>query len=204
MDRKARVLRIRLHGSLGHPSSGMSPCRWIAPVMAFKVALATGAAMLIVALPARATEPTCGGVAMPIVLNSSFDMTIGPKLGVFSIDGGPFKDGKNTCQAIHIDCLKQTGSCQTATAAVMVEQDRHPRIIGIFVSDEMKINRWTEDEIIASGQTHLCKWSQLFVNYKSRKVRVVETSGAGCKGGPVIDVLDVQSDPLYLEQPVAR
>ncbi len=149
----------------------------------------------------EAAEPTCGGVAMPLRLFSS-DGAMDAKIGGFVVDGSLFQDGKNTCQAVHIACFKATGSCETAIAVMIFEKDRYPRILGIFISDEIKISRWTNNEIVAAGQTHLCKWSQLFVNYTTNKIRLIETSGSGpgCAGGPVINVLDVETDPLYLQR----
>src|SRR6266568_7593268 len=127
--------------------------------------------MLAVTSAVSAAEPTCGGVAMPLRVFSS-DGAMDAKIGVFVVDGSLFLDGKNTCQAVHIACFKETGSCETAIAVMIFEKDRYPRILGIFVSNEMKISRWTNDEIVAAGQTHLCKWSQLFVNYATNKIRL--------------------------------
>lgn len=141
--------------------------------------------------PAFAGEPTCGGVAMPPLMRADFDRDMIKATDVFALDGALFKDGKNLCRAVNIECVKSSNECQVAVANMWFPGG-HPAILNIVV-DPMQIRQWTENGISAAGQIGLCKRRELFVSFDSKKVRLVETSGSGprCPGGPMVEVLDV-------------
>ena len=169
------------------------------PAIILALALAaTGTAATAGPAHAVAAEVTCGGVVMGHVMESTFDKDIRKAFpDNFGIDGALFENGKNLCKPVTIQCYKSTNNCELMIVNFWFGGP-HPEFLFTTIYAPMQIRQWTENGINASGQIGLCLWGQLSVNYGTQKVRFVTTAGAGpgCKGGPVIDVLDVQSDPL--------
>ena len=164
------------------------------------LALAAAGTAAVTAGPAHAVaaEATCGGVVMGHVMKSTFDKDIRKAFpDTFLIDGALFENGKNLCKPVTIQCYKTTNNCEVVIVNLWFGGP-YPEFLFTTIYDPMQIRQWTENGINASGQIAQCLWGQLSVNYDTQKVRFVTTagSGPGCKGGPVIDVLDVESDPL--------
>ena len=169
-----------------------------AAFLALVLAAAGTAAVTAGPTHAVAAEATCGGVVMGHVMKSTFDKDIRKAIpNTFTIDGALFENGKNLCRPVTIQCYKSANNCEVAIVNLWFGGP-HTEFLSITIYDPMQINQWTANEINASGQIGLCLWGQLFVNFDTQKVRFVTTagSGPGCKEGPVIDVLDVESDPL--------
>jgi hypothetical protein len=166
--------------------------------------LGTFACATMIAMPVLAAEPTCGGVALPVFTGmADHDGAFAKKNGYFSGEGTLFKDGKNTCVAANIECTRDAGTCQIITVAIDGKTGKYPHIFGIFTTSPIEITKWTDNEIVAAGQSHLCKWTQLFVDYPAHTVRII-TSSSVCSGSdmapPQTEVLDLGSDPLFFQR----
>jgi hypothetical protein len=144
---------------------------------------------------AAAQEPKCG-VDMPhTTTRLSFDATTIEKSGIFSIDGGLYREGEaGTCVAVHIDCFKKTNQCDMVEVQIL-KLGPYPEIGPITPTDPMRIVEWTKDGLTAAGDTHLCQRTQLNVDFVHRKVQLVATPRCPPGGPAVID--EVRTFPMF-------
>jgi hypothetical protein len=111
-------------------------------------------AMMMIAMPVFAAEPTCGGVALPVFTGMARrDGTSNKQLGYFSAEGTLFKDGKNTCVAANIECTRDAGTCQITTVVIDDKTGKYPHVFGIFAASPIDITLWTDAEIVAGGKS---------------------------------------------------
>ena len=139
--------------------------------------------VLLSASPGLSAEPEsdCGtGVPQSSQKASSiFDPTAIMRDGVFQIEGGLFTPkGVPQCAFVRIVCQVETGECKMAEARLLKEK---PYIGPVKLADPMGIITWTTSTLKAEGKTHLCKSTELTVDFVDQKARLLTTPL--CPGG---------------------
>jgi hypothetical protein len=103
-------------------------------------------------------------------------------MGFAAVDGTLFENGTNHCIAIRIECTKKDMLCRIASARVeILYSGNRPQIWEIRIH-ELSVSRWSEAGIVAAGQSNVCEWEQLFIDFATEKVKIIDTTevGVGC------------------------
>jgi hypothetical protein len=135
------------------------------------------------------------------VMNDRKEMV--QKLGFYAIDGGLVMNGESTCTSIRIECEKMTRSCRTATAITQPALGR-AQVLGVIMSDDYKVEQWTNDTISAELHTPTGGTSYLHIAINDDvpdKVEIINIvkSFVAKPGEWVTEVMTVENDP-YLSK----
>jgi hypothetical protein len=164
------------------------------------IALSIVALVGLVYSSEASADDRCGGVLMavrgPVTKEHK---TIVQKLGFYAIDGGLVTNGESTCTSIRIECVKETGTCRTATA-VTNSILGSPQVVGVFMSDDYKITEWTKDIISAELHAPVGGTSYLHIVINdgvADKVEIINITKSFIEKPSewVTEVLTVENDP---------
>jgi hypothetical protein len=96
--------------------------------------------------------------------------------GVFLIEGGLYRQGEETCVAVHIECIRKTNQCEMIEVSILkLPILPYPEIGPIKLYDPIRIVEWTRESLIAEGNTTSCQSTQLTVDFGQHKAHLIET-----------------------------
>jgi len=151
-----------------------------------------------------AEEPQCNAV-LPLGIVTAF-----PKF--VNVDGTLLLDGKSQCVVVNIECQRDLGSCSHAATDVTLTGPI-VRVSRIYRS-VFPIRKWDSAELVASGESGLCGWTEIYINIANKTARLTTTTSTARRGCNEVakselfksvvnnktQVFDIGSDPFWTKK----